>query len=119
MKKVKLVWLTVSIAFCTVMSFSRAQAQMLSENAACELLKAAALKRHFTNETTPPGKYVCYVDHGMSTKDDFVFGLHYFFTPPPGWVGSNLVGWYAVDRRDGQIFEWDIAELKLGKRLPN
>jgi hypothetical protein len=28
--------------------------------------------------------------------------------------GSTLVGWYAVRKRTGCVFEWNVAEWKLG-----
>jgi hypothetical protein len=28
--------------------------------------------------------------------------------------GSTLVGWYAVGKRTGRVFEWDVAEWRLG-----
>lgn len=27
------------------------------------------------------------------------------------WVGSGLVGWYAVRASDGEVRDWDIANL--------
>jgi hypothetical protein len=32
---------------------------------------------------------------------------------------SNLVGWYAVNRRTGAIHDWDMGEYKVGAALAN
>lgn len=42
----------------------------------------------------------------------YVFGLH-------GWCGdeicgSTLMGWFAVQKATGRVFEWNVAENKLG-----
>ena len=31
--------------------------------------------------------------------------------------GSTLIGWYAVQRSSGRVFEWDVGESRLGKPL--
>jgi hypothetical protein len=28
--------------------------------------------------------------------------------------GSTLIGWYAVRKRTGRVFEWDVGERRLG-----
>ena len=28
--------------------------------------------------------------------------------------GSTLIGWYAVQKRTGRVFEWDVGESRLG-----
>lgn len=33
---------------------------------------------------------------------------------PPNWVGSALIGWYAVRKTDGQVRDWDLGNEKLG-----
>lgn len=31
--------------------------------------------------------------------------------------GSTLIGWYAVEKGTGHVFEWDVAEWRLGSRI--
>jgi hypothetical protein len=33
------------------------------------------------------------------------------------WVGSNLVGYFAVNRANGKVYNWDIAKDRLGLLL--
>jgi len=33
------------------------------------------------------------------------------------WVGSNLMGYFAVNRKNGRVYYWDIAEERLGLAL--
>ena len=28
--------------------------------------------------------------------------------------GSTLIGWYAVQKRTGRVFEWDVGEWRVG-----
>jgi len=27
------------------------------------------------------------------------------------------MGWFAVDKRTGRVFEWDVTDMKLGKPI--
>ena len=31
--------------------------------------------------------------------------------------GSTLIGWYAVQKRTGRVFAWDVGENRLGKPI--
>ena len=31
--------------------------------------------------------------------------------------GSTLIGWYAVQKRTGRVFEWDVGEWRLGASI--
>jgi len=48
----------------------------------------------------------------------YVFVFRSRHPEPPGagpdWVGSNLVGWFAVRRIDGAALEWDMAKDSPG-----
>jgi hypothetical protein len=48
----------------------------------------------------------------------FVFRLNSRYPAPDGadanWIGSNLVGYFAVKRSNGKVYNWDIAEDRLG-----
>jgi hypothetical protein len=30
-------------------------------------------------------------------------------------ICSTNMGWFAVDKRTGRVFDWDVAEMKLGQ----
>ena len=32
--------------------------------------------------------------------------------------GSTLIGWYAVQKRTGRVFAWDVGESRLGAPIP-
>lgn len=32
--------------------------------------------------------------------------------------GSTLIGWYAVLKRTGRVFAWDVGEWRLGASIP-
>jgi hypothetical protein len=85
----------------------------LTQVDACNILLKAAVKKHFAANESPNRYYDC-VSDGWKHKHYFVFDLHYRSKIPTGNNGSNLVGWYAVDKITGQLFGWNIANLKLG-----
>ena len=58
----------------------------------CEALRAA---------DSPRGFYVL-VLHGRCREE---------------LCGSTLIGWYAVQKRTGRVFEWDVGEWRLGASL--
>ena len=35
----------------------------------------------------------------------------------PQGCGSVLMGWYAVEASTGVVYDWDVAELEIGKRI--
>jgi len=86
----------------------------ISEPEACNKLLRIAAEQHLVKETDPSGAYYC-EPSGDNASDHYLIGLHYRVVTPPDWVGSDLVGWYAVRRSDGRVSEWDIAEGTLGK----
>jgi hypothetical protein len=75
-----------------------------SEHQACEILQHAAVEYRLTR-TDLTGRYYC--DPLPSRAAYYVLGLRYRTTPDE-LVGSNLIGWYAVAKRDGAVFAWDI-----------
>lgn len=82
---------------------------------ACDHLRTVISKqlgaRHGDDE------YRC-EDAKMGPKDYYVFSLRSNYPSPkgggPDWVGSGLVGWYAVRESDGQVRDWNIANFTLG-----
>ncbi|MBV8635961.1 MAG: hypothetical protein JO002_15805 [Burkholderiaceae bacterium] len=84
--------------------------------AACDAVIAVAKERHFARGTA--GRYHC------ESVEDFAQGAYFLvnlkFTSadiPKDFVGSNLVGWYAVRKSDHAVFETDLAEETVGKRI--
>jgi hypothetical protein len=57
----------------------------------------------------------------MGPNEYYVFGVRSNYPAPRGagkdWVGSGLVGWYAVRISNGELRDWDMANLKLGAIL--
>jgi hypothetical protein len=66
-------------------------------------------------------EYRCELETDEGNGHYFVFALRSNYPAPPGaspnWVGSSLVGWFAVSRSTGTVFNWDIAALALGQKL--
>jgi hypothetical protein len=87
-------------------------AKLTSQSAACNILEQTAARDHFASTSAGPGWYWC--DNSAPQSGYYVIGLHYASHEPAGWVGSNLVGWYAVRQTDGQIFTWDMADNEPG-----
>ena len=96
-----------------------ASASAISSSSACGLLKAAVAQsqspRHGINE------YRCELEADEGNGRYFVFALRTNYPAPPGagpnWVGSSLVGWFAVSRSTGMVFNWDVSALALGQKL--
>jgi hypothetical protein len=92
--------------------FSCATAAVNSRDNACAILKGLALRDHLVAKNVPPGEYTC--EDYSESGDYYVFGLHYKLFKPSDKPQSNLVGWFAVSKKDGSVYEWDMANLSLG-----
>ena len=44
----------------------------------------------------------------------YVLGLHGKRYDCGEVCGSTLMGWFAVQKTTGRVFEWDVADMKLG-----
>jgi hypothetical protein len=106
----KLFLLIIVFSLCTTTSYA------LTQTDACNILLKVAVKRHFSASESPSGYYDCDSDE-WGHKRYFVFGLHYRLKISTGNDGSNLVGWYAVDKITGQLFEWNMANLRVGDAI--
>lgn len=96
--------LAATAVFLALITRASAHPPVTSEDAACQLLKTAAVQRHLATETNPPGSYECEAAPDYRTVDHYVFGLHHRYQDKdPSWVGGNLVGWYAIRARDGEV----------------
>lgn len=81
-------------AACTVAK-ARVAARLhrpLSSIPFCEILRAA---------DSPPGVYILAL-RGRCRE---------------AVCGSTLIGWYAVQKRTGRAFEWDVGESRLGASI--
>jgi hypothetical protein len=88
-------------------------ASVTTEKAACELTKArVAARDHF------PVSAIAFCDlivPEWQPKGFYVLGLHGKRDDCGGDVcGSTLMGWFAVQKATGKVFEWDMVEDKLG-----
>jgi len=81
-----------------------------SQADACKILTNAA--ERIVRAPKHPDEFFC--QSHASLAEYYVFSLRSRSPTPPGagpdWVGSNLVGWFGVRRRDGAVMEWDIAD---------
>ena len=87
-------------------------AQISSRGEACNVLLKEAALRHLAAKESPDGYYDCQPE---SDADSYIIlGLHYRLKSQRSAAGSNLVGWYAVDKSNGQLYEWDMANQRIG-----
>ncbi len=81
--------------------------------AACALAKTrVATHLHRTRSSIPSCETLRATD---SPRGYYILALR-------GWCreticGSTLIGWFAVHKRTGRIFEWDVGEDRLGTEL--
>jgi hypothetical protein len=84
-------------------------AEVTSEQQACETLKRAAIDLCLSRINLT-GRYYC--DPLPESPEHFRLGLRYEVAPDE-LVGSNLIGWFAVQKSDGRVLEEDIPEDQL------
>jgi len=88
-------------------------APVASGGAACALAKAhAALHLRRTRASIADCETV---RAGASPRGYYVLALRGSCREPI--CGSTLIGWFAVQKRTGRVFEWDVAESRLGAPL--
>lgn len=84
-----------------------------SEKAACDLTKARVAERgHF------PVSAIAFCDITVSDsrpKGFYVLALH--STRKCDGICSTHMGWFAVEKATGRVFEWDMVEDKLGQQV--
>ena len=87
-------------------------APVTTEKAACDRTKASVAARdHF------PESAIAFCDviiPEAQPKGFYVLGLHGVRNDCADICGSTLMGWFAVQRSSGEVFEWDINEGKPG-----
>jgi hypothetical protein len=78
------------------------------------VLKRAAITYHLSRRNLT-GRYYC--DSAGDSEDYFLLGLRYHVKPDEG-VGSNLIGWFAVRKSDGKVFDWDVNDSEAEPLAP-
>lgn len=84
--------------------------EVLSEAQACELAK-----KRTTDSHRFPAASAAFCDQMVgefNPADYYVLSLH-SDRDCDGICSTNL-GWFAVQRSTGEVFDWDMAESKLG-----
>lgn len=95
-------------------SFAIAAHQDAAKRSACNSVIAVAKAHKFVLETA--GEYHCEAVDDFDRCDEyFIVNLKYWRrNVPKDFVGSNLVGWYAVRKSDLKVYEVD-ADGDIGK----
>ena len=78
----------------------------------------ARVKAFFTQERQVPDGVIGYcdpIDAADSPDGFYVLGLR--STRECDYICSNLMGWFAVERTTGRIFDWDDAEWRAGEPI--
>jgi hypothetical protein len=105
--------------FVMALAFSQtglAKSRVASLDAAYKILIAYAREHHLTSADRHPGAYYC--DYAPKRGPWFVVCLHYKDeTVDEDWVGSDSVGCYGVNERNGSIIEWNAAQDIPGKKM--
>jgi hypothetical protein len=99
----------VAVAAIAFPGFAMA-ARVTSDAEACAVLMKA-VPGHVQLRSAP-SDYYCELRN--ASQRYYVFAFRSRHPEPPGagpdWVGSNLVGWFAVRRSDGAALEWNMAK---------
>jgi hypothetical protein len=87
----------------------------LTKASSCALLKKTVARLDSLPATGPPGAGWFCDFSSFSGNRWFVVALR--SNRACGGDCSNLMGWYAINRRNGEIHSYDIAKLRVGLRL--
>ena len=89
--------------------------KLLSQDSACAVLKKRIVKLRVLSQSSPIANgWYC----DFSTLGDerwYVIALR--SNRKCEGICSNLLGWYAVDRSNGAVHEFDMADVKVGPAL--
>jgi hypothetical protein len=109
---------TVPLAFLLCLSAlnpTAVAAGPLSKTTSCSLLKKKVARLQGLPETGPEGSgWFCDFSR-LSGSRWFVVALR--SNRACNGDCSNLMGWYAVSRRNGEIHSYDVANLRVGLPL--
>jgi hypothetical protein len=86
-------------------------APIRTEKAACDRVKARiSAIRHFPVSVVAFCDIIGVVD---SPKGFYVLALH--SNQRCDGICSTNMGWFAVQKKTGRVFEWDVTEMKVGR----
>jgi hypothetical protein len=98
--------LSVATGFA-LLSIAQAAAPLLPDGA-CAVVRKAVARRDHLPETGPAGLgWFCDI---TPAKDSRLFIIALRTSRPTPY--DNLVGWYAVDRASGALFNWNVKEQR-------
>jgi hypothetical protein len=105
--------LIVAVMLCAVASLCEAITQEQGCSAVLKLANSGKIK------SLGHGKFYCEsteIDHSIGNY--IIVELHKTYPEaPPGWVGSTLVGRFAVNSLSGAVYEFDTGEWTVGVKL--
>ena len=110
------IWLAaLPFAANAMLTPARAQAQPVRTiSAACAIVKTRAASRGYFRPRVVVGSCEALRDPEIP-RGYYVLTLH--STRRCDYICSSLLGYFAVRRSTGQVFEWDISELRLGREI--
>jgi hypothetical protein len=88
-------------------------AKVKTENAACAVVKTRVSARdHFP---ISQGAFCDITPAASSPTGFYVLALH--SNRACDGICSSNTGWFAVEKTTGRVFEWDVADQKLGPAI--
>jgi hypothetical protein len=109
----------ICIVGATAMSYAMSGngKSVASPQAACEILTLGAVE-HRLSVHNLTGRYYCdYPDPPLFRGEYYLLGLRYH-TKPQERVGSDLLGWFVVRLRDGELMEYDMEDEQIKPLRP-
>ncbi|WP_420469889.1 hypothetical protein [Brevundimonas sp. FT23042] len=107
----------IGLALLALFSTGCARPQpVTSAEAAC-----AVATEKVTSLRGLPTSHVAQCDHisdDNADADHYVMALRAYCTTE-AVCGSTLMGWFAVRKTTGEVFEWDVGDWKVGPPLGN
>ena len=113
--RVHIVWALLVISLAYSASSLTEASELLSEKAACTALKKTISKQASHPESGPVGMGWFCDTSTQSNEQWFVIALR--SNRECEGISSNLMGWYAVDRRSGAIHDYNAADMEVGAPL--
>jgi len=111
-----------ALASALVCASAPAKPSGLSSDRACLRLKIRVAQ--LLSAPHGVGEYRCELTKEGADgvgRSYYVFGLYSYYPAPPGsdpdWIGSSIVGWYAVSRATGQLYRWDVGAENIQGKL--
>ena len=107
--------LALALLIALVLNNSVVAGVRVTRASSCSLLKRKVARLESLPESGPPGGGWFCDFSSLSGNRWFVVALR--SNRSCGGDCSNLLGWYAVNRRNGEIHSYDIAKLRVGLPL--